>query len=91
LLIVLLVVARRRDLPFIRSRSWPGTFATGTPRQRKTIMAVLPLGMGLIFLGAGQSVAASNRWLAGVLFVAAIAVFAVALVLFVRAGFVKAG
>ena len=89
LAIALLVIARRVDMPFTRSRRWPGTFASGTRRQRESMMALLPLGLGLGFLGTGQFVGASNRWVAGALLVAAIVLMAVAMVMFARAGFTK--
>jgi hypothetical protein len=89
-LVVLLMLARILDIPILRNRRWPGTFASGTSRQRMQIRGSLFIGIGFFLLGLGEASGYHSKVLAGVLLVAAVAVFIVALVVYVRAGLLNA-
>jgi hypothetical protein len=85
LLVVLLAVGRIVDLPVLKTRRWPGSFASATRQQRQQIFALLPLGLGIAALGAGQLAIDWSRPLATVLLVVALVVTAAAAVVYARA------
>jgi hypothetical protein len=84
LLIASAMVGRIVDARPLKTRRWPGGFASGTEQQRRQVIALLPLGVGLALLGGGQLAIAWSRPLAAAFIVAAALTFAVALVFFAR-------
>ncbi|TMC53786.1 MAG: hypothetical protein E6J20_05175 [Chloroflexi bacterium] len=82
---VLLGLARILDVRFMKSKRWPGPFASGTPRQRAQVLASMALGGGIALLGAGQALGPAHRTPALIVYTLAIVVFGVAIFAFLRA------
>ena len=85
-LIVALGLARVLNVGFMKTKRWPGSFASGTHRQRWQLLGSTELGVGIVLLGAGQLAGgAGQRAVALVLLVLGVVAFIVAIVLFARA------
>lgn len=85
-LIVVLGLARVLDVGFMKTKRWPGPFASGTYRQRWQLLGSTQLGVGIVLLGGGQLAGSSgHRAVALVLLVLGVLAFIVALILFARA------
>ena len=82
LLILALAIGRMFDMAPLQNRRWPGPHKSGSEPQRRSVVGLVPIGLGFALLGLGLAIGRPGGVITAIVLVAAAINFAAAALTF---------